>query len=125
MEHGKVRVLLADDHPVLRRGLAEVIREEQRIELVGEACDGWEAVEMAGRLCPDVIVMDVSMPRLDGVEAVRRIRAELPDCRVIGLSMYESDEMARAMREAGAAAYVNKSEAADTLIPTILAQAAP
>lgn len=124
-DRGKVRVLLAEDHAVVRKGLADVIRDEQKIELVGEACDGWEAVEMAGKLRPDVIVMDVSMPRLDGVEAMRRIRAELPESRVIGLSMHESDDMAETMRGAGAVAYLHKSEAADILVDTILAHATP
>lgn len=125
MDQSRVRVLLADDHPTVRRGLADVIRDEEGIELVGQASDGLEAVEMARKLRPDVIVMDVSMPRLDGVAAMRRIRAELPASRVIGLSMHEVDEMGRVMCEAGAVAYLKKDEAADTLVAMILAQAAP
>ncbi|MCE5268931.1 MAG: response regulator [Planctomycetaceae bacterium] len=118
-----VRVLLADDHPILRKGLGEVLNEKPGIEVVGEAGDGEEAVEQALRLRPDVVLMDITMPRLNGIEATRRITTELPDVRVVGLSMHEGDDMANAMREAGAVAYLRKDEAIDTLVATILRNA--
>ena len=118
----RLRVVLADDHPVLRKGLADLLREQPQIEVVGEARDGQEAIDLAIQRSPDVVLMDVTMPRLTGIEATRRITAKFPTIRVIGLSMHEDEDMARAMREAGAVAYVNKSEAADTLVATVLSQ---
>lgn len=115
----KIRVLLADDHEILRQGLAGLLEEEPDMEVVAQASDGQMAVELALRTEPDVIVMDVTMPRLNGVEATRRITAELSDVRVIGLSMHEQDEMAQAMREAGATAYLPKGDSSDALITTI------
>jgi DNA-binding NarL/FixJ family response regulator len=90
--------------------------------VIGEARDGQEAVELALQTRPDVVLMDITMPRLSGIEATRYITARLPEVRVIGLSMHTGDDMAQAMRDAGAVAYLNKSEAADTLVATILSQ---
>jgi signal transduction histidine kinase/ActR/RegA family two-component response regulator len=118
----RLRVVLADDHPVLRKGLADLLRQQPEIDVVGEARDGQEAMDLALQKCPDIVLMDVTMPRLTGIEATRRITAKLPAIRVIGLSMHEDEDMAQAMREAGAVAYVNKSEAADTLVATVLSQ---
>lgn len=115
-----IRVLLADDHPILRKGLADVLADQERIELVGEASDGEEVVRLARRLRPDVVVMDVTMPRLNGIEATRRIISELPQVRVIGLSMHERSDMAAAMREAGAVDYLCKSHPTEELVETIL-----
>jgi PAS domain S-box-containing protein len=117
---GLVRVLLADDHPVVRKGLADLLRERPEIDLVGEARDGEEAVAMARETKPDVVLMDVSMPKLNGIEATRHITSEMPDVRVIGLSMHEEEDMPRAMREAGATVYLSKTTAADTLVDAIL-----
>lgn len=119
----RMRVMLADDHPVVRKGLADLLREQAQIDVVAEAQDGQEAMELALQTVPDVVLMDITMPRLTGIEATRRIRAALPTVRVIGLSMHEDEDMARAMREAGAVAYLNKSEAADRLVATVLSQA--
>jgi PAS domain S-box-containing protein len=115
----KIRVLLADDHEILRQGLAGLLEEEPDIEVIGQASDGQMAVELALRTIPDVIVMDVTMPRLSGVEATRRITAELPRVQVIGLSMHRREEMAQAMSEAGAFAYLPKGDSSDSLITTI------
>ena len=120
-EDGRIRVLLADDHEILREGLAELLRTEPDIEVVGEAADGQIAIELARRTAPDVIVMDVTMPRLNGVEATRRITAEMPHVRVIGLSMHSREDMSRAMREAGAAAYLTKGGPSDLLLTAIRA----
>jgi CheY-like chemotaxis protein len=120
----KIRVLLADDHDMVREGLASILSDEGDIELVGEASDGETAVELAQRTRPDVIVMDIAMPQLNGVEATRRILGELPQTRVIGLSMHEREDMEIAMREAGAAAYLPKADTTDTLIDAIRSTAA-
>lgn len=116
---GPIRVLLADDHRILRQGLVSLLAFETDIEVVAEAADGRQAVELALRLSPDVVIMDVSMPIMDGVEATRRITSDQPNVRVIGLSLHESADMARAMRDAGAAAYLSKGGPADVLVATI------
>lgn len=118
------RVLLADDHPVIRRGLADVLRERVEIEVVGEARDGEEAVAMAIEFQPDVILMDVSMPKMSGAEATRQIKLRLPRTRVIGLSMHEEPAVAAAMRDAGAERYLWKTAAPESVIAAVL-QATP
>jgi CheY-like chemotaxis protein len=115
----RIRILLADDHRILREGLASLLSEEPDLEVVAQAVDGVEAIELARRTQPDVVLMDVTMPRLDGVAATRRITAEMSDVVVIGLSMHEEDDMADAMRSAGAAAYLSKGGPCDALIATI------
>jgi CheY-like chemotaxis protein/anti-sigma regulatory factor (Ser/Thr protein kinase) len=115
----KIRILLADDHDMVREGLASILSDESDFELVGEASDGEEAVELAKRTYPDVVVMDIAMPRLSGVAATRQILVEAPRTRVIGLSMHEREDMEAAMREAGAAAYLPKADTTDTLIDAI------
>lgn len=114
---GMIRVLVVDDHEIVRRGLVTLIGQQAGIEVVGEACDGIDAIEAAERMRPDIVLMDVSMPRMDGIEATRRIAAQFPEVRVIGLSMY--DEADRDMREAGAAAYLNKAGPVESLVATI------
>jgi DNA-binding NarL/FixJ family response regulator len=115
----KIRVLLADDHMIVRQGLAQLLRAEADIEVVGEAADGRAAVTLAHQLLPDVVIMDVSMPVLGGVEATRLIHAELPQVRVIGLSMFQEAERASAILEAGAVQYLSKSGPSDLLIAAI------
>lgn len=114
-----IRVVLADDHKVVRQGLATLLGIEPDIEIVGEASDGAEAVALARSLRPHVVVMDVSMPGLNGIDATRQIVSELPGIRVIGLSMHEEGEIAAGMREAGAVAYVAKGGPSDVLIASI------
>jgi PAS domain S-box-containing protein len=106
---GKIRILLTDDHAVMREGLARLLGQEQDFEVVGEASDGREAVEKAAVLSPDVILMDISMPNLNGIDATRIIRCQHSGIRIIGLSLYSEDERAREMLEAGAAFYMTKS----------------
>lgn len=118
-KHPRIRILLADDHRILRLALATILRDEQDLEVVGEAGDGQEAVELAARCHPDVILMDVTMPRLSGIEATRQITAAWPRVRVIGLSMHEEDGMAAQMRAAGAIAYLTKGGSAEELLDTI------
>ncbi|MEZ5294613.1 MAG: PAS domain S-box protein [Vicinamibacterales bacterium] len=115
-----VRVLLVDDHAVLRQGLRELLRETPGLEVVGEAGDGLEAIERARALRPDAIVMDVSMPGMDGVEATRRILAELPDVRIFGFSTHERTRRLHAIEEAGAAGYFTKGVDAAELVRRLL-----
>lgn len=114
-----IRVLLADDHVVVREGLASSLTTQPDIDVIGEAGDGEEAIEMARQLRPDVIVMDVVMPGLSGVDATRQIVQEMPHVRVIGLSMYSDEEMAQMMRRAGALAYLSKGGPIGDLVEQI------
>ncbi len=115
----RIRVLLVDDQKILREGLVALLKDQPDLELVGEGGDGEQAIEMASRLRPDVVVMDASMPKLNGVEATRILKAQLPDIRVIGLSMYAEEDMAAAMREAGVSAYLTKDGPVETLAAEI------
>jgi PAS domain S-box-containing protein len=117
---GGLRVLLADDHPVVRKGLADLLREQPGVEVVVEARDGQEAVDLALEARPDVVVMDITMPRMDGIEATRQIKARLPGVRVIGLSMHEDRHMVKAMRRAGAGDYLRKDTDSEVLVAAIL-----
>lgn len=117
-----IRVLLADDHLVLRKELADHLRTQSGIEVVGEARDGQEAVEMALQTRPDIVLMDVTMPRMDGITATRVILAQLPHVRVIGLSMHEEKDLMVSMREAGAVAYLTKDLDVDAVVAAILAE---
>lgn len=120
MQRGEpIRVLLADDHKVLREGLARVLSQEPDIEILGEAADGEEAVEKATKLLPDVVLMDMSMPKIDGIEATRAIARKTPGIHVIGLSMFDDEERAQAMLEAGAVKYLTKSGASAELVNAI------
>ncbi len=115
----RIRVVVVDDHAVMRQGLCSLLAEEPNLEVVGEARDGIEAVEQARRLVPDVILMDYSLPGMNGVEAAHAIRRELPEVQVIALSMHREKERAEAMTAAGAVAYFNKSDDSDALIEAI------
>lgn len=118
---GAIRVLLVDDHTAVRQAFAFALRNEAGIEVVGEAGSGPAALEQVRRLLPDVVLMDINLPGMNGIEATRRICAEFPQVAVIGLSMYESEEQGAAMRKAGARAYVSKSASYDTLLAAIRA----
>jgi DNA-binding NarL/FixJ family response regulator len=115
----KIRVILVDDHMVMRQGLAGLLRAEPDIEIIGEASDGQSAIELIQELRPDVVIMDISMPGMDGIQATRIIHKELPEIRIIGLSMFQEGEQQAAMREAGAVTYLTKTGPAEALIETI------
>jgi CheY-like chemotaxis protein len=104
-----IRIMLADDHIVMRQGLGQLLSQESDFLIAGEAADGQQAVELAGQLLPDVILMDISMPKMNGIEATRAIHNEHPGIRILGLSMFEDPERAQSMRDAGAVGYVIKS----------------
>jgi PAS domain S-box-containing protein len=114
-----LRVLLADDHKVMREGLAALLNEQPDVEVVGQAGNGREAVDLACRLVPDVVVMDVAMPVMAGDEAARRIKRHVPRVRVVALSMFEEADMAEAMRKAGAEAYLLKTAPSEKLLAAI------
>ena len=115
----KIRVLIADDHEVVRQGLSAVLGMESDIEIVGEATDGEKAVHLARKIVPDVILMDINMPVMDGLQATRIIHSENTGISIIGLSIYEEDNHAAAMIQAGASAYRSKSDEMNLLLSTI------
>jgi PAS domain S-box-containing protein len=114
-----IRLLFVDDHKVMRQGLIRLISGQPDIEVVGEAANGREALELARQFRPDTILMDISMPGMDGIDATRRIKAEMPQVRVIGLSMFEDEQSARQMRDAGADGFVIKTASAAELLKAI------
>jgi len=115
----KTKLLLVDDHEIVRSGLRMLFLAEPDMEIVGEAASGMEALEAVGKLAPDVVIMDVSMPGMTGIEATRRIKVMYPDVAVLALTMYESEQYFFEMLEAGASGYVPKRTAADDLVSAI------
>jgi PAS domain S-box-containing protein len=115
----RIRVLVVDDHTVVRQGISALLGFHSDIEIVGEADDGQEAVEKARQLHPDVILMDINMPRMDGIQATRIIRSEHPYVRIIGLSMHDRHDQADQMIQAGAFAYCKKDGSSDELLSAI------
>ena len=117
----KLRILIADDHELVRRGARALLNARNDWRVVGEAANGREAVEKAIKLRPDVAVVDISMPELDGVEVVRQIREAVPDTKVLVLTMHESGQMVRHALEAGARGYLLKSDLSDCLTKAVRA----
>jgi CheY-like chemotaxis protein len=117
----RIRIMLVDDHMVMRQGLSGLLRWESDFEIVGEASDGESAVRLVRDIHPNVVLMDISMPGMDGIEATRIIHRELPEVRVIGLSMFHEGEQRAAMREAGAVNYLTKSGPSEELFEAIRA----
>ncbi len=115
----RLRVLLADDHEIVREGLAALLGEESSVEVIGGASNGREAVDLADRLEPDVVIMDVSMPLMSGDEATRQIKQNLPNTRVVALSMSADPDTAERMHAAGAEAYVLKTAPSEELLAAI------
>ena len=115
-----IRVLLVDDHALFRKGVAELLSSEPEFELVGEAADGNQAVEMARELMPDVILMDISMPGIDGLEATRRIKAEMPYVRIVILTVSESDHTLFDAIKSGAQGYLLKNVEPQALLDTLV-----
>ena len=116
---GKTRVLIADDHTVFRRGLLDILSEQQTIEVIGEASDGNEAFEKAKTLKPDVVLMDLWMPNCDGVEATRRLKAEMPEVNVLVITVSDKDADLFNAIKAGARGYLLKDEEPEQIIQAI------
>ena len=114
-----IRILLADDHEVVRRGLRALLETHAGWEVCGEAADGRAAVELAQKLTPDIVVMDIGMPQLNGFEATRQILERTRGIEVLVLSMYDSEKMVREVVGAGARGYVLKSDAARDLVAAV------
>jgi DNA-binding NarL/FixJ family response regulator len=121
IEQGKIRVLLVDDHAVVREGTAELINRQPDMEVVDEAGDGAQAVEMAARYLPDVILMDIAMPVLDGIAATRQIKAARPTTAVLALTAHDEDQYVFALLEAGAAGYLLKTVRGKELVEAVRA----
>ena len=118
---GKIRILIADDHAVVREGTRRILEQEPDMEVVGEAGDGEEAVNLATSLKPDVVIMDISMPKMDGIEATRLIKAACPTISVLALSAYDDDQFVFSLLEAGAAGNLLKSVRGRELLDAIRA----
>jgi two-component system, NarL family, response regulator NreC len=118
---GRVRVLVADDHTIVRQGLVSLLAESGECEVVAEAADGLEAVEKAQATRPDVAILDLSMPRLSGLEAVRRIHETLPHTRLLVLTVHEEEEYVLPLVRAGAAGYLIKDTAVAELLAAVRA----
>ena len=107
-----IRVLVADDHAVMRRGIREILEGDAEVEVIGEAGDGREAIRLAEKLKPDVMIVDLGMPELNGLDAIRHMRREHLDIELLVFSMHDSEELIREVFSAGARGYVLKSDAA-------------
>jgi len=119
----RIRILLADDHAVVRQGFKMILDAQPDMEIVGEAGNGREAVDLAEQLRPDVVVMDVAMPELNGIEATRRLASSVPHARVIALSMHKDSVYVREILRAGARGYLLKDSGAADLVAAIHAVA--
>lgn len=116
----RIRLILADDHGMVRKGIREYLETDPRMEIVGEATDGEQALEMARALAPDVVLLDVQMPRLNGIETARRIRAEKLPCAILMVSAYDDDPYVMSALQAGANGYVLKTAAPADLVKAVL-----
>ncbi len=116
-----VRILIADDHGIVRDGLRSMLLHDRRMEVVGEACDGKEAVQLARETNPDLIIMDINMPGINGIEATRTICQEMPDVKIVVLSMHADKRYVIEMLSLGVSAYLLKDCAFDELIRAIRA----
>lgn len=114
-----IRVLIADDHAAVRQALVRSLEQEADIEIVGQAEDGCSAVDLAGQLTPDVVIMDITMPRLDGIGATRQITEQHPDVKIVGLSVHGSRPYVSRMLAAGARGYILKDDDLDELVRAV------
>ena len=117
----KTRILIADDHPLLREALCQVLSKEQDMEVVGKAGDGEEVVKMAFQLKPDVVIMDIIMPKFDGIEASKKIKSNAPNIAILILTAYDDDNYVLGLLEAGAAGYLLKSARGQDMVEAVRA----
>src|SRR5215469_17741893 len=115
----KIRVVIADDHPIVRTGLRLMLGMKEEIELVGEAADGVAALHLVSSLQPHVVLMDLRMPAMDGLEAIERIRAEWPHIAIIVLTTYDEDDLMLRSLQAGVCGYLLKESSLDTVLQAI------
>ncbi|HET6528476.1 MAG TPA: response regulator transcription factor [Balneolaceae bacterium] len=115
----RIKILIADDHKVIREGLRKIIEEDEDLIIAGEAANGDEAIKMARATNPDVIIMDVSMPIMNGIQTTRKISSEMPSIRIIGISLWGFTMTGKRMKRAGASAYLRKDKVFETLCTTI------
>jgi len=116
-----VRILLADDHTIVRQGLARLLEEQRNFKVVGEAVNGQDAVEKAEKLKPDIIIMDIAMPRMNGIEAAKRVRKVIPETKIIILSMYSHEHYIHELLECGVSGYLLKDSGGQDIIKAIRA----
>jgi len=118
---GKIRILIADDHSIVREGVRMILAGQEDFEVVGEAATGRQALEQARAIKPDIVVMDISMPDMTGIQATEKIRKELPQVQVLGLTMHEEDSYVFELLKVGASGYVLKRAAAEDLVSAVRA----
>ncbi|HEY2456825.1 MAG TPA: response regulator transcription factor [Candidatus Acidoferrum sp.] len=114
-----MRIVIADDHEVVRRGVCSILESRRDLEVIGEAVNGADAIQKALELRPDLVILDVSMPILDGFAAARQINKNLPQVPILMLSMHDGKEMVRASKSAGAQGFVTKTEVGSTLLTAV------
>ena len=114
-----IKIILADDHKIMREGLRSLLEKESDIEIIGETEDGQTTVQQVQKLSPDVVIMDISMPNLDGIESTRQIIASSPGVKVLALSMHSNKGFIAEMLRAGASGYLSKTSASDELVNAI------
>ena len=114
-----IKILLADDHTIVRQGMAHLLGEQPDIQVIGEAKNGNKAVEMAIELNPDIVILDIAMPLLNGIEAAKRIRKELPNCKILILSMYSHEHYIHNLLEVGVSGYLLKDSSGVEIIEAI------
>jgi DNA-binding NarL/FixJ family response regulator len=116
-----IRILLADDHTIVRQGLARLLEEQPDLSIVGEAINGQVVIDMALELAPDIIIMDIAMPLLNGIEAAKKVRKSLPECKIIILSMYSHEHYIHQLLETGISGYLLKDSSGKDIIKAIKA----
>jgi DNA-binding NarL/FixJ family response regulator len=116
-----IRIMLADDHTIVRQGLARLLEEQPDLRVVGEAINGQALVDKAIELEPDIIIMDIAMPMLNGIEAAKRVRKSLPDCKILILSMYSHEHYIHQLMETGISGYLLKDSSGKDIIKAIRA----
>ena len=119
MNRRPIRILLADDHTIVRQGIARLLDDQPDFEIVGEATNGQAVVDKAIALQPDIIIMDIAMPRLNGIEAAKKVRKSLPDCKILILSMYSHEHYIHQLMETGISGYLLKDSSGQDIIKAI------